>query len=247
MYGREVFKNAKALVIEEESSLPSGWDELKAKAASRKKLSLQAPPPAPEPEPEPERPSRRRKAPAAELTALDAEEVMRREEQLMLQEREAAVEANSEELSIRKALRKTAAGMGLASLRLTNAMNFVAREIEQRMSEADKIKDVPLVQLGAVLRAGSQLQEKTARVMQAAIELERTAADKPLGDPMAAVGQGEIDAPEAIKKLTRMAGIIERLNKKGPQIVANIPPEAKEDLTDDDEELDDFAELDEED
>ena len=145
---------------ESETALPAGWEHLKAKAKARgARVSLVPDAPAPAEEP----PKARRKARQA-VEALDADEVMAREEQLMLREREAAVEASSEELAIRQALRKTAAGMGMASLRMTNAMNFVAAEVEIRMLDRDKIKDVPLTQLGAVLRAGAQLQEKTARV-----------------------------------------------------------------------------------
>jgi hypothetical protein len=251
---------------ESEAALPGGWEELKAKARSRKKrLALQPepgrfesePPPSGRHTSEPAAPAEEEKAPArrarggtkqrADLTVLDAEEVMAREEQLMLAERDAACEAGKEELAIRQALRKTAAGMGLASLRLTNAMNHAAREIEFRFADQDKIKDIPLGQLGAVLRAGSQLQEKTARVMTAAVELERLVAAEPLGDAMAAVGDREIDAPEAIKKLNRMAKIIERLNKKAPEIVAHISPEDVALLADDDEPMDDFAEMDEDD
>lgn len=235
---------------ESEASLPGGWEDLKARAKARKRVALKPEPesvrafveePAPRPATKAERKAQK------QLEALDADEVMAREEQLMLQERQAAVEASSEELSIRKALRKTAAGMGLASLRLTNAMNFVAMEIEERMSDKLKVKEVPLGQLGAVLRAGAQLQEKTARVMVASVELERLVTAQPLGDAMASQNAREIDAPEAIKKLNRMAGIIQRLSAKSPDIAANLPKDSAEELLDDDEAMDDFREMDEED
>lgn len=229
---------------ESETALPAGWEHLKARAKARgSRVSLVPDAPAPAEEP----PKARRKARQA-VEALDADEVMAREEQLMLRERESAVEASSEELAIRQALRKTAAGMGMASLRMTNAMNFVAAEVEIRMLDRDKIKDVPLTQLGAVLRAGAQLQEKTARVMLGAVELERLVQQQPLGDAMAATAANELDAPDAVRKLTRMASIIQRLSAKAPDIMASVKAEMSDmALEDDGGELDDMPELDEED
>lgn len=161
-----------------------------------------------------------------EERSLEIDSVMDAEDQLLMRERMAVVEAGEQELAIRQSVRRAGVGLGVALIRGTNTLNRITEEFERRVTIPGGMQDMPLVQLTAVARAVTSAQETGLKVMRAAVELEREIQKNPLGDPMAGAGDDHMDLEEAKEAMEKIERFMDRQKRNRPTIVAeNIDDE----------------------
>lgn len=159
-------------------------------------------------------------------------EIERKEATALLLARQERLEAIKEETLIRQTNRRLCMGFGAVGIGAINVMNSAVGEIQRRVRDEDKLKNLSLKELNQIIATAGSITNKAQQAVESMARAERYILRHPLEDGVSEDDDTEDMSPDDAKiileNLTKSLNSSMRIIKGKPEVVSEQKDEDDE-------------------